>query len=117
MAWAKLLSKLEAGLSRLRSLHKVSLRDFYVVSEAILNGLVGAACQTLYLTFEQCEVVEAKWRAIVRVCCNHHHVLEREAHLWFGSGLGLGLGSQGSGYGFRLGVGAIAIMCLSARLT
>ena len=54
VAWAKLLPKLEAGLSRLRSLHKVSLKDFYVVSEAILNGLVGAACQTMYLTFEQC---------------------------------------------------------------
>ena len=31
-AWAKLLSKLEAGLSRLRSLHNVSLKDFYVWS-------------------------------------------------------------------------------------
>ena len=41
-------------MSRLRSLHKVSLKDFYVVSEAILNGLVGAACQTMHLTFEQC---------------------------------------------------------------
>ena len=28
VAWAKLLSKLEAGLSQLRSLHKVSLKDF-----------------------------------------------------------------------------------------
>ena len=43
VAWAKLLPKLEAGLSRLRSLHNVSLKDFYVVSEAIINGLVGAA--------------------------------------------------------------------------
>ena len=64
VAWAKLLPKFEAGLSRLRSLHKVSLKDFYVVSEAILNGLAGAACQTMYLTFEQCEIIEAKWRKV-----------------------------------------------------
>ena len=48
VAWAKLLSnKLEARLSRPRSLRNVSLKDFYVVSEAILNGLFGAACQTM----------------------------------------------------------------------
>ena len=52
VAWAKLLPKFEAGLSRLRALRRVSLRDFYVVSEAILNGIAGAACQTMYLTFE-----------------------------------------------------------------
>ena len=64
VAWTKLLAKLEAGLSRLRSLHNISLKDFYMVSEAILNGLVGAACQTMYITFEQAEIVEAKWIAI-----------------------------------------------------
>ena len=64
VAWAKLLAKLEVALCRLRSLHNISLKDFYLVSEAILNGLVGAACQTMYITFEQAKIVEAKWRAI-----------------------------------------------------
>ena len=43
VAWVKLSGKLDAGLARLRSLHKPSLRELCVVSEAILNRQVAAA--------------------------------------------------------------------------
>ena len=66
-AWAKLLSKLEAGLSRLRSLHKVSLntRTSTWSWRPFSTGLSARrAPDHVYLTFEQCGVVEAKWRAV-----------------------------------------------------
>ena len=65
-AWAALSAKLQIALQRLRRMHKPSIREFLVASNALLGGLAGYYLQTLYISFEQAEEVERRWRSIYR---------------------------------------------------
>ena len=65
-AWKKLRGVMEAALARLRRLRRVTAREFIAVSNALIGGLAGYYLQTLYVTFEQAEIIERKWRSIYR---------------------------------------------------
>jgi hypothetical protein len=42
------------------------VNEFIMVSDALIGGLAGYYLQTMYITFEQAEEVERKWRSIYR---------------------------------------------------
>ena len=63
-AWRQLSRKFDAALARLRKLRRPSRNEFILTSNALLGGLASYYLQTLYITFEQAEEVERKWRAI-----------------------------------------------------
>ena len=44
-----------------------SIREFLTASNALLGGLGGYYLQTLYITYEQAEEVEAAWRRVYRL--------------------------------------------------
>ena len=59
--------KLLAAVARLRRMRRPSINDFMLVSNALIGGLAGYYLQTIYITFEQAEEVESKWRAVYRM--------------------------------------------------
>jgi ribonuclease HI len=65
-AWRKVSGAFHAALARIRQLHKPTVHEFFLVSNALLGGLAGYYLQTLYITWQQAETIERKWRAIYR---------------------------------------------------
>jgi ribonuclease HI len=65
-AWKRLLRIFDVALARLRKLRGTTRREFIIVSNALLGGLAGYYLQTLYISFQQAEVIERKWRRIYR---------------------------------------------------
>jgi hypothetical protein len=65
-AWAEVKKKLNAALERIRSLRRPTINEFMTISNALIGGIAGYYLQTLYITFEQAEEVEAAWRNIYR---------------------------------------------------
>lgn len=65
-AWAKVKRCLDVALARLRRLWRPTVDEFLLVTDALLGGLASYYLQTFYITFEQAEEIERKWRAIYR---------------------------------------------------
>ena len=61
-----LLGHCEAMLARLRQVRPGSMteQEFCMVTDTLLGGVVGFYAQTLWVSFEEAEVVERKWRCI-----------------------------------------------------
>jgi hypothetical protein len=61
-----LLGHCEAMLARLRKVRPGAMtkQEFCMVTDTLLGGVVGFYAQTLWVSFEEAEVVERKWRCI-----------------------------------------------------
>ena len=77
-AWKSVKGKLLAALARIRKLHSPSVGEFIQVSNALLGGIAGYYLQTLYISFEQAEEIESRWRSIYRMKFGGSH-LESES--------------------------------------
>jgi hypothetical protein len=65
-AWRKISGAFHAALARLRRLQKPTVQEFMLVSNALLGGLAGYYLQTLYISWQQAESIERRWRVIYR---------------------------------------------------
>ena len=65
--WPELKKMLLAALSRLRRMRRPSVNEFMMVSDSLIGGLAEFYLQTFYITFEQAEEIEQRWRAIYRL--------------------------------------------------
>ena len=63
-ARSKLTCKLEVAFRRLRRMQKPSRREFMICSEGLINSLVAYYMGTTYVSWEEAEKWEAKWRRI-----------------------------------------------------
>ena len=63
-AKGKLNSKLEVAFRRLRRMHRPSRDAFMICSEGLVNSLVAYYMGTTYISWEEAEKWEAKWRRI-----------------------------------------------------
>lgn len=64
--WQELKRMLRAALARLRSVRRVSIDEFILLSNALIGGIAGYYLQTFYISFEQSEEIEREWRTIFR---------------------------------------------------
>ena len=65
-AWKALVRKFDAAIGRLKRLRQPTVQEFMMVSDALLGGLAGYYLQTVYISWQQAEVVERKWRRLFR---------------------------------------------------
>ena len=65
-SWKHVKAKLLVALARIRRLRQPSVGEFIGVSNALIGGIAGYYLQTLYITFEQAEEIESRWRTIYR---------------------------------------------------
>ena len=63
-AWKAFLHKCKAAIARLRQIKRgaVSSREFHMIGDSLLGGLAGFYLQTLYISFEQAEIIERMYR-------------------------------------------------------
>ena len=66
IAFEKLSAKIDVALQRLRRMHRPSINQFMTVSNSLISGLANFHLQTLYISFEQAEEIEKKWRGVYR---------------------------------------------------
>ena len=70
-AWATLMRNFDAAIARLRRVRSnaMTMDEFVLVSDSLLGGLAEFYLRSLYITREQAEQVERKWRRVYNARC------------------------------------------------
>ena len=65
-ARSKFVQAIKGAISRVRAMHcSATRRQLMVVSSALIGGLAECYLQDTYLTFDECDALEAAWRNVI----------------------------------------------------